>query len=125
MKDEDLTAKAAAVARMIEMLKSKEATEAMVALLQYFIEGESYSATALTLSDDFTINIAETENGFRCEAFFPDEMLTPHGQAAGVRIENGLKRVKLEVRLEDIIAIGVATESGPQTMLYTLPEDEE
>ena len=87
MKNEDLTAKAAAVGRMVEMLKSKEATSAMVALLHYFIEGESYFASALTLSDDFTLNVTETENGFRCEAFFPDGMLSPYGQAAGIRME--------------------------------------
>jgi hypothetical protein len=125
MEDEDSARKGGAVKRMLEMLKSGEAAQAQVALLQYFIEGESYPASALTLSDDYTTNLEETKEGFQCEAYFPDQMLTPYAQAVGERLENGLIRVKLEVKLEDIVAIAVATESGPQTMLYTLSGDEE
>jgi hypothetical protein len=125
MEDEDSATKADAVERMIEMLKSGEAAQAQVALRQYFIEGESYPASALTVSDDYTTNLEETQEGFRCHAFFPSRMLTPYAQAVGERLENGLIRVKLEVKLEDIVAIAVATESGPQTMLYTLSGDEE
>ncbi len=112
--------KTAAIKRLIEMFKSGEAAEAQIALLQYWIEGEPYGASGLTVAPDFTPNLEQTEAGLGCYAFFPDQMLTEHARVKGNRIENGLIRVRMEVKLEDIVAIIVMSESGPQTTLYML-----
>jgi hypothetical protein len=120
MKSEDWGKKIEAIKRLIEMLNSGEAAEAQIAHLQYWIEGEPYPASALTLSPDYTPNLEQTESGLQCDAFFPEEMLTPHVRLEGQRIETGLIRVRLEVKIDDIVAIVVTTESGPQTTLYMM-----
>ncbi len=71
-----------------------------------------YPASGLTVAPDFTPNLEETEAGLECYAFFPDQMLSDHARVEGHRIENGLLRVRMEVKLEDIVAILVISESG-------------
>jgi hypothetical protein len=69
-------------------------------------------------------NLDETREGFRCDAFFPDKVLSPHALAVGQKMMSGAMsgtiRVKLEVKTEDIVAIIVRTESGPESTLYTI-----
>jgi len=116
--NEDRARKVDAIKRLIEMIKSREATRAHVMLLQYYIEGGPYLASALTVSPDGTPGLAETGEGFRCDAFFPDKILSPQAIAVGQKVESGAIRVRLEVKTEDIAAIIVTTESGPEYTLY-------
>jgi hypothetical protein len=120
---EDFARRVDAIKRLIEMIKSREVVWAHVALLQYFIEGEPYSASALTVTPNDTPNLDETGDGFQCDAFFPDKILSPHALAVGQKVMSGAGgfiRVRLEVKTEDVVAIIVRTESGPQSTLYAL-----
>jgi len=65
-----------------------------------------------------------TKEGFRCDAFFPDKVLSPHALSVGEKMMSGAMsgtiRVKLEVKAEDIVGIIVRAESGPQSTLYVV-----
>ena len=103
---------------------AREVVWAHVMFFQYYIEGEPCPASALTVTPNDTPNIDETKDGFRCDAFFPDKILSPHALAVGQKMMSGAMsgtiRVKLEVKTEDIVAIIVRTESGPESTLYTI-----
>jgi hypothetical protein len=73
-------------------------------LTQYFIEGEPYGASALTVSATATPNLIQTQDGFVCDAFFPPELLTATA-LRGKAEHDGVVTVRLEARLEDIIQI--------------------
>jgi hypothetical protein len=75
-----------------------------VLLSRYFIEGEEYSATALTVSATATPNLVQTQTGFVCDAFFAPELLSANA-LRGKHAENGMIAVRLSVELEDIIQI--------------------
>jgi hypothetical protein len=81
-------------------------------------------ASALTVTPNDTPNIDATGDGFRCDAFFPDKILNPHALAVGQKVMSGAMsgniRVRLEVKTEDVVAIIVRTESGPESTLYTI-----
>jgi hypothetical protein len=106
------------------MIKSGEVVWAHVMLLQYYIEGELYPASALTVTPNDTPNLDETGEGFRCDAFFPDKILSPHALSVGQKVMSGAAsgniRVKLEVKTEDVVAIIVRAESGQESTLYML-----
>jgi hypothetical protein len=102
------------------MIKSREVVWAHVMLFQYYIEGEPCSASALTVTPDGTPNTDTTKEGFRCDAFFPDKVLSPHALSVGEKMMSGTIRVKLEVKAEDIVGIIVRAESGPQSTLYVV-----
>jgi len=73
---------------------------------------------------DGTPNIDETGDGFRCDAFFPDKVLSLHALSVGQKMTSGAMsgtiRVKLEVKTEDVVGIIVRTESGPESTLYVV-----
>ena len=73
MEDEDSARKAGAVKRMIEMLKSGEAAQAQVAVIQYFIEGGIVSRKRINCIGRLHTNLEETKEGFRYHAFFRPE----------------------------------------------------
>jgi len=93
-------------------------------LLQYYIEGEPCAARALTVSPNYTPNLDETGEGFQCDAFFPDKILSPHALAVGQRVKSGAMsgafQVRLEVKAEDIVAIIVTPEPGSESILYAM-----
>jgi hypothetical protein len=101
---------------------AREVVWAHVMFFQYYIEGEPCPASALTVTPDNTPNLDETKDGFRCDALFPDKILSPHGLAVGQKMMSGAMsgtiRVKLEGKTEDIVAIIVRNESGPESTLY-------
>jgi hypothetical protein len=53
-----------AVHRMIEVLNAEEARQFSIGLAGYFIEGEPYSAGALTVDGDSTTDLCATDDGF-------------------------------------------------------------
>ena len=71
------------------MVKSREVVWAHVMLFQYYIEGALYPASALTVTPDSTPNLDETGDGFRCDAFFPDKILSPHALSVGQKMMSG------------------------------------
>ena len=106
------------------MIKSREVVWAHVMRFLYYIEGEPCPASALTVTPNDTPNIDATGDGFRCDAFFPDKILSPHALSVGQKMTSGAMsgtiRVKLEVKTEDVVAIIVRTESGPESTLYVV-----
>lgn len=85
-------------------LRQPHAPSFMILLLTYRINGEKYSTTGLTISASATPNFAVTPAGFECDAFFPSELLTQQSMDSGT-VENGSVRVRLAVRLKDIIKV--------------------
>jgi hypothetical protein len=109
---EDEYAKFYAVKSMIEMLYNlKDPPIFMVALLRYYIEEEPYMASGLTVSAEHTPNIRQTKEGFECDAFFEPKMLTKHAKK-GKEIVNGLMKVRMKVKLADIVGVAGRTKSN-------------
>jgi hypothetical protein len=92
------------VKAMVEALQASDPPKFLVMLTRYFIEGEEYHASALTVSATATPNLVQTQIGFVCDAFFSPELLTP-AALRGKREHSGLVTVRLAVRLDDIMQI--------------------
>src|SRR5262245_28220177 len=121
MSNEDRQKKSQAVKEMIKAVNSQPSTKCHVALVKYYIDTESYPASALTLSQDYTPNLHETPEGFACDTFFKPNVLGPQ-EKEGKEIINGVVRVSLYVNLDDILGIFTA-EGNKAIPLYT-PSDE-
>ena len=65
----EMLTKAEAVSRMIAVLNAEEPRHFHVGLVGYFIEGTPYSADALTVDGDSTMDLTSTDDGFSCFAF--------------------------------------------------------
>ena len=108
-----LAARFLQVEEMVEALQAPDPPEFFVALTRYFIEGEAYGTSGLTVSATGTPGLVQTQSGFVCNAFFPPDLLTadaPRGkqeQAAGVTVRH-------EAELDDIIEIVAIPPSGAQ-----------
>src|SRR6266498_3157374 len=103
---------------MIEMLNSQDSSRFHVMLLKYYIDTEPYSTSALTVSQACTPNLLETPEGFKCDAFFPPNMLRPQEKQGKTAI-NGVIRVSLYVNLDGIIGIFSMTENAETIPLYS------
>jgi hypothetical protein len=68
---------------------AREVVWAHVMFFQYYIEGEPCPASTLTVTPDNTPNLDETKDGFRCDALFPDKILSPHVLAVGQKMMSG------------------------------------
>src|SRR5262249_11197079 len=113
---------------MISSLRNGEDRGYYVGVTGYYIEGEFYSATGLSVDRSATPDIVETDGGFTCTAMFPPGVLSP-----GTVEKNGihtidvrgktveLVRVKLEVMLEDIWSVAEFID-GMQHNLFLDPE---
>jgi hypothetical protein len=108
-----------AVQTMISMLGVKDPPAFFVMLFKYYIEGEPYMASGLTVSPGHTPNIRQTPTGFECDTFFEPHMLTDHAQK-GKEVVNGVMKVRMKVELEDIrIIVGkLSGGKGGQINLY-------
>jgi hypothetical protein len=115
--NDDREMKSEAVKSMIKMLNAGEISDAYVMVLGYSIDKESYNASALTVSPDHTLNLKETATGFACETFFPPDMLSPRAKE-GKMVINGVIKVHLEVKLEDIVGIFATTREGRAVTLF-------
>ena len=94
-----------AISNMIQFVREHPDCLFMVMLLpHYFIESEAYRASALTVSSGHTPNIRQTIEGFECDAFFQPHMLTAQSKK-GKEVVNGLIKVRMEVRSENIMLI--------------------
>lgn len=106
-----------AVSTMIEMTGSDERPVFAVMLHKYYIEGVPYRAFAFTVSGSHTPYIKQTENGFITTGVFKESMV--HKKAVeGKETTNGLVKVSLEVRYEDIWGISGKTANGEKIDLY-------
>jgi hypothetical protein len=113
---EDQYAKFFAVKTMIDMLNSNEPPIFFVMLFKYYIEGEMYRASGLTISSGHTPNIRQTQTGFECDAFFEPHMLTPGGRK-GKETVNRVMKVRMKVMYEDIMIITGKTREGRGTQI--------
>lgn len=105
-----------AVQEMVGMVQKEEA-QFVVMLLRYFIEGREYSSFQLNVSPSHVKNIVQTNDGFEGYFKFPKEII--HQEAwAGNEINDRVVRVKLKVRLDDILMIIGFKRSGEQFNLY-------
>lgn len=100
------------------MIENMDRHSFMVMLFTYYIEGEPYVTTGLTISPDHTPNMRQTQDGFECDAFFTPEMLTDHAKE-GKEVINGLVKVRLRAYLKDILIIS-GVESGDKKRQLTL-----
>jgi len=116
--EEDRERKSRAIKEMVKMLNSQKSSQFHVMLFKYYIDTESYSTSALTVSQACTPNMRETPNGFECDAFFPPDMLRPQ-QREGKEVINGVIRVSLYVNLDDVVAIYVIVARDETIPLYT------
>ncbi len=99
------------VKAMAELLRAPDPHTFFVMLTRYFIEGEEYRASALTVSPTATPNLRQTQTGFVCDAFFAPRLLSAIA-LRGKREEDGLVTVQLSAQLEDIISILDITGGG-------------
>jgi hypothetical protein len=118
MAEEDREKKAHAVKEMIKMFNSQESSQFHVMLFKYYIDTEPYSTSALTVTQATTPNMRETPNGFECDAFFPPDMLRPQEKQGKEEI-NGAIKVRLYVRLDDIVSIFSMPENSEAIPLYS------
>ena len=115
-KRDDHQRKSAAVKTMTELLATEDLPNFFVMLFKYYIEGEEYRTSGLTLSKDKTENVSRTPRGFECDAYFAPEMV--HSEARKEKIANGRVRVRMKVNLEDIQMIIMFRQDGTQAILY-------
>jgi len=113
---------------MISSLHNGEDRRYHVGVTGYYIEGEFYSASGLSVDRSATPDIVETDGTFACMAMFPPGALSP-----GTVEKNGiytidedgktveLVRVKLEVILEDVWSVAEFID-GTQHILFLDPE---
>jgi hypothetical protein len=120
--EENRERKSHAVKEMIRMLNSQESPRFHVMLLKYYIDTEPYSTSALTVSQAGTPNLLETPEGFKCDAFFPPDMLRPQAKQ-GKTVSNGVIRVSLYVNLDDILRIFSTPENAEAIPLYSPADD--
>jgi len=92
------------VKAMAEALRAPNPPQFFVMMTRYFIEGEEYRASALTVSETATPNLVQTQTGFVCDAFFPPHLLSPSA-VRGKHKEGEVFRVRLAAQLEDILQI--------------------
>src|SRR5881398_3321691 len=105
---------------MARAVQALDAPEFFVMLTRYYIESESYGASGLTVSATATPNLTQTQTGFVCDAFFAPELLSPTA-LRGKQAEGGRVRVRLEVRLEDvlqIVAMGITPPPSGRTTIH-------
>ena len=118
MAEESRERKSRAIIEMIEMLNSGGSSQFHVMLFKYYIDTEPYSTSALAVSQASTPNMREAPNGFECDAFFPPEMLRSE-EKEGKEIINGTIKVRLYVKLDDVVGIFVTGQKGETIPLYT------
>jgi len=106
-----------AVKTMIDMLQSDQDLKFMVMVFQYNIDDELYRASGLSVSQTLTPNIRQTSDGFECDAFFKPSLLSPKGQK-GKEVIRGHIKVRMKVKLEDILVIRGHSSSGEGEPFY-------
>lgn len=99
------------VKAMAEALQAADPPQFFVMLVRYFIEGEEYLASALTVSATRTPNLIQTQTGFACDAYFPPDLLTP-STLRGKQQEGEVVKVRLTAQLEDILQIVTISGGG-------------
>jgi len=116
------------VKAMISSLRNGEDRSYYVGVTGYYIEGEFYSASGVSVDRSATPDIVETDGAFACTAMFPPDILSPRTvekngistiDVQGKIVE--LVRVKLEVMLEDVWSVAEFIE-GAQHDLFLAPE---
>ncbi len=90
-----------AVTKVAASLKTGLPTEFFFSLRCYYIEGERYQASGLTVSPTMTPRFVQTQKGFKCDAFFPPHLLTKNA-VRGKQMVKGTVAVRMKVRLADI-----------------------
>jgi len=110
--------KSNAIKTMAELLATKNPPSFFVTLFKYYIEGQEYFSSGLTVSEGRTPNLTRTPTGFECDAYFPPEMVHPKAREGGRVQKNGLVKVRLKANLEDIHMIVMFREDGSQAILY-------
>jgi len=109
---------------MIDLLEVQPPPMFMIMLFSYYIEGEMYRTSGLTVSPGHTPNIRQTATGFECDTFFKPEMITPSGRA-GKEVINGRVKVRMRVDLKDIMFIvGKLKEGQGVRSSFILPNPE-
>ena len=116
------------VKAMISSLRNGEDRSYYVGVTGYYIEGEFYPASGVSVDRSATPDIVETDGAFACTAMFPPGILSP-----GTVDKNGIStidvhgntvelvRVKLEVMLEDVWSVAEFIE-GAQHDLFLDPK---
>lgn len=100
----DLQAKRVALEAMRKAVNQDPTSEFLVQVSQYSIRDALYLGGALTIAAGDDPNLSLREDGFDCDARFPVEMLRP--DLYDVRdVEDGVARVRVSVRADDISAI--------------------
>ena len=114
-----------AVRALIAALNGTQARSFHVFLVGYFIEGQPYTADALTMDGDSTLNVCATEDGLSCLAFFPPYRLAPETvSACGVQSRpdgTPFVTVRLEAKRQDIWLIAERV-GGTVQKWYCEPE---
>jgi hypothetical protein len=90
-----------AVSKIAASLRAGLPVEFMVSLRCYYIEGERYLASGLTISRTATPRFVQTQAGFTCEAYFPTHLLKENA-VRGKQVVKGTVPVGMEVRLADV-----------------------
>ncbi len=94
-----------AIQNLIKLVGENPESRFMIVLLpHYYIEGERYRASGLTVSQDHTPNMRQTADAFKCDTFFPPHLLTPHAKK-GKEVVNGVIKVRMEVKNENIFIV--------------------
>jgi hypothetical protein len=98
------------IGSMARALSQPDPPAFMVLLLTYLVEGQECSTTGLTVSATATPNLVVTRTGFECDAFFAPDLLESHVRE-GKDLVDGSVRVRVAVRLRDILQITPLTSS--------------
>jgi hypothetical protein len=102
---EDLQEVFLAVKNMVEMSNADNPPVFFVGLWKYYIEGEEYLASGLTVSPSHIRNLRQTQTGFEGEAYFPGDFLTRKAIAGKKPNPAGVYEVHMRVDLHDIFTI--------------------
>jgi len=92
------------VQEMINNVQKDKKAFYLVMLTQYYVEGRPYHATTLNVSQDHTIDITQTDDGFEAFVIFPTDIVHEEAIRKG-EVKGKLVKVKLKVYLSDIISV--------------------
>jgi hypothetical protein len=109
-----------ALKKMTQMLGAGKASEFFIGLARYFIDGDPYRATGVTVSTNMTPSLVLTQTGFSCDAYFPPSELLAKSRRSRKEI-NGFVKVPLEVRFDDIWLIAGRDQEMHQVTLFSGP----
>jgi len=107
-----------AVRMMIDLINNDKQAIFQLSTPRYYLEGEVYNTSAITLSQEHTVNLKQTIDEFGFETFFMPDQVHPEARE-GKPVRNGVIQVKMEIKLEDIMFIvGKTSGSKTQRVLY-------